>query len=158
MLNSVCLMGRLTADPELRTTNSGQSVCRFCLAVERSIRSADGERKTDFINCLVWAKSAEFLASYFRKGQYAVVQGELQQIKWEKDGEIRSGYEVKVDRIHFGGDKPNTDFPPARDASPAPREESYGQQRIRQLAEEGKPSEPAPVSMDELIDEQDLPF
>lgn len=163
MLNQVNLMGRLTADPELRTTNSGQSICRFTLAVERSIRSSDGDRKTDFINCMAWAKTAEFLTSYFKKGQYAVVQGELQQVKWEKDGETRTSYEVKVDRAHFGGDKGNTDLPPAKDYSPAPaprrqpvKSENYVQKRARQLAEEGKPAEPQ--TMEQLLAEQDLPF
>lgn len=159
MLNDVTLMGRLTADPELRTTNSGQSVCRFCLAVERSIRSADGERRTDFINCLAWAKTAEFLRQYFHKGQIVVAQGELQQVKWEKDGEIRQSYEVKVERVHFGGDKKNTDVPPAGGQMP---------EAVRRVEEQraAQPQEPAYDITTHQVDlsgpaytpEEDLPF
>ena len=160
MLNDVTLMGRLTADPELRTTNSGQSVCRFCLAVERSIRSADGERRTDFISCLAWAKTAEFLRQYFHKGQIAVVQGELQQVKWEKDGEIRQSYEVKVERVHFGGDKKSADEQQSVSARTP--------EAVRRVEEQcaAQPQEPAYDITQHQVDlsgpaytpEEDLPF
>lgn len=75
MLNKIFIMGRLTRDPELRTTNSGTSVASFSLAVDRNYKGADGEKETDFIDCVAWRSTAEFAAKYFTKGRMAVVEG-----------------------------------------------------------------------------------
>ena len=101
-MNSICLMGRLTGDPELKTTQSGVSVTSFSVAVDRAYRSKDQERQTDFINCVAWRQTAEFISRYFRKGQRIALQGSLQSRKYTaNDGSQRTVYEVVVDNAFF---------------------------------------------------------
>ena len=101
-MNSICLMGRLTGDPELKTTQSGVSVTSFSVAVDRAYRSKDQERQTDFINCVAWRITAEFISRYFRKGQRIALQGSLQSRKYTaNDGSQRTVYEVVVDNAFF---------------------------------------------------------
>lgn len=105
MLNVCTIMGRLTRDPELRRTKNGVSVASFSLAVDRDYKG-DGERETDFIQCVAWRSSAEFVSKYFGKGQMAVVSGRLQIRKWTDDkGNKRESAEVLVDNIYFGDSK-----------------------------------------------------
>ena len=100
MLNKIFIMGRLTRDPELRTTNSGTSVASFSLAVDRNYKGADGEKETDFIDCVAWRQTGEFAAKYFAKGRMAVVEGRLQIRPWtDKEGNNRRSAEVIVDNI-----------------------------------------------------------
>lgn len=106
MLNHVVLMGRLTKNPELKHTQSGVPVVSFSLAVERNYRADGGERATDFIDCVAWRATAEFLFKYFVKGQLAAVDGCLQVRGWtDKDGNKRRSTEVIVDSVYFTGDK-----------------------------------------------------
>ncbi len=106
MLNNVILMGRLVADPELRTTASGISVCSFTVAVERSYVKQGEERQADFIDCVAWRQSAEFLTRYFAKGQLVALEGSLQKRSYQdKDGNNRYVTEVVVDSVHFTGDR-----------------------------------------------------
>ena len=101
-MNSVCLMGRLTADIELKTTQSGVSVASFSVAVDRAFRAKDQERQTDFINCVAWRQTAEFISRYFRKGQRIALQGSLQSRSYTaNDGSKRTVYEVVVDNAFF---------------------------------------------------------
>ena len=101
-MNAICLMGRLTGDPELKTTQSGVSVTSFSVAVDRAYRSKDQERQTDFINCVAWRNTAEFISRYFRKGQRIALQGSLQSRKYTaNDGSQRTAYEVVVDNAFF---------------------------------------------------------
>ena len=87
MLNSVCLMGRLTADPELKSTQSGVSVCSFRIAVDRTYQPKGQEKQTDFINIVTWRGTAEFVSRYFRKGQLVAVQGSIQTGQYtDRDG------------------------------------------------------------------------
>ncbi len=128
-MNSICLMGRLTGDPELKTTQSGVSVTNFSVAVDRAFRSKDQERQTDFINCVAWRGTAEFITRYFRKGQRIAVQGSLQSRSYTaNDGSKRTVYEVVVDNAFFceskGGQAagtPNYDsqIPQVSEARPA---------------------------------------
>ena len=105
MLNEIILQGRLTTDPELKTTNSGKSVTSFSLAVERDF-STDGEKITDFINIVVWGKTAEFVCNHFRKGRQMLVRGSLQTRKYQtQNGENRTATEVVADKVWFAGDK-----------------------------------------------------
>ncbi len=105
MLNSVIIMGRLTADPELRTTTSGLSVTSFTVAVDRNYKSGD-ERQTDFINCVAWRQTADFVTRFFKKGQMIAVQGSLQVRNYEdKNGNKRTAYDVVADNISFCGSK-----------------------------------------------------
>ena len=105
MLNQVILMGRLTADPELRTTTTGISVTSFTIAVDRD-RTTDGNRKTDFICCAAWRQTAEFICKYFQKGRMIAVRGKLQKKEYtDKAGTKHDTYEVVVDNVNFCGDK-----------------------------------------------------
>lgn len=115
MLNKIFIMGRLTRDPELRTTNSGTSVASFSLAVDRNYKGADGEKETDFIDCVAWRQTGEFAAKYFAKGRMAVVEGRLQLRDWtDKDGNKRRNAEVLADNIYFGDAKRDADSGAAR--------------------------------------------
>lgn len=107
MLNHITLMGRLTRDPELRYTQSGTPVASFTLAVDRDFASKDGgERQTDFIDCVAWRQTGEFVSKYFAKGSMAVVSGRLQIREWQdKDGNKRRSAEVVTDNVYFGESK-----------------------------------------------------
>lgn len=118
MLNKIFIMGRLTRDPELRTTNGGTSVASFSLAVDRNYKGADGEKETDFIDCVAWRQTGEFAAKYFTKGRMAVVEGRLQIRPWtDKEGNNRRSAEVIVDNMYFGDSKRDGDTGGARPAS-----------------------------------------
>lgn len=118
MLNKIFIMGRLTRDPELRTTNSGTPVASFALAVDRNYKGADGEKETDFIDCVAWRHTGEFAAKYFTKGRMAVVEGRLQIRPWtDKEGNNRRSAEVIVDNMYFGDSKRDGDTGGARPAS-----------------------------------------
>ena len=101
-MNVVALMGRITATPELKTTQSGVSVTGFTLAVDRSYAPKGQERQTDFINCVAWRGTAEFITRHFRKGQRMAINGELQQRSYTaNDGSKRNVFEVIVDGAFF---------------------------------------------------------
>ena len=105
MINKAILVGRLTADPELRTTQSGISVCSFSVAIDRRY-SSGGERQTDFINCVAWRQSAEFISRYFGKGKMIGIEGSIQSRNYEdKQGNKRTAIEVVVDNASFIGSK-----------------------------------------------------
>lgn len=106
-LNHISIMGRLTRDPELRRTSSGIAVTSFTLAVDRDIPGQDGSRETDFIDCVAWRQTGEFVAKYFTKGRMAIVAGKLQIRSWtDKDGNKRKTAEVIADNVYFGDSKP----------------------------------------------------
>lgn len=104
MLNHITLMGRLTRDPELRRTGSGVAVTSFTLAVDRDIANKEsGEREADFIDCVAWRATGEFVDKYFSKGRMAVVSGRLQIRSWtDKEGNKRRTAEVVADSVYFG--------------------------------------------------------
>ena len=107
MLNHITIMGRLTRDPELRRTGSGIAVASFTLAVDRDFSPKDGgERETDFIDCVAWRQTGEFVSKYFTKGRMAVVSGRLQLRNWhDKDGNKRRSAEVVAENVYFGDSK-----------------------------------------------------
>ena len=107
MLNHITIMGRLTRDPELRRTGSGIAVASFTLAVDRDFPTKEtGEKETDFIDCVAWRQTGEFVSKYFTKGRMAVVSGRLQIRKWQNDqGENRYSTEVVADNVYFGDSK-----------------------------------------------------
>lgn len=106
MLNKVILMGRLVAEPELKTTNTGISVTSFSIAVERNYCKQGQERETDFINIVAWRNTAEFICKYFAKGQLIALEGSLQTRTYQdRDGNNRYVTEVVVDNTFFTGDK-----------------------------------------------------
>lgn len=99
-MNKVILIGRLTADPELRHTQSGTAVCRYRLAVDRPVKK-EGQQNVDFLNCLAWNKNAEFASRYLRKGTKIAVEGRIQTRNYEKDGVKRYIFEIVIDRHEF---------------------------------------------------------
>ena len=106
MLNHITIMGRLTRDPELRRTGSGVAVASFTVAVDRDYAPNGGERETDFIDCVAWRQTGEFVSKYFAKGRMAVVSGRLQIRSWtDKDGNKRRTAEVVADNVYFGSSK-----------------------------------------------------
>ncbi len=107
MLNHIVIMGRLTRDPELRRTGTGIAVASFSVAVDRDFGGRDGgERETDFIDCVAWRQTGEFVSKYFTKGSMIVVSGRLQIRSWnDKDGNKRRTAEVVADNVYFGESK-----------------------------------------------------
>ena len=127
-LNNVCVMGRLTRDPELRHTQSGTPVVSFSLAVDRDFKDKQtGERDTDFIECVAWRHTAEFISGYFAKGRAVVVSGRLQTRDYEdKQGNKRKITEVVAETAYFGDNKYN---------GPAPNQE-YTTENFSDVADE----------------------
>ncbi len=113
-MNKVELLGRLTRDPELRTTSNGISVLSFSIAVDRRFKNKDGEKEVDFINCVAWRQTAEFISKYFTKGKMIAVCGTLQTRTWEEqDGKKRYAMDVLVEEAYFAGS--------SNDAKPKPQ-------------------------------------
>ena len=111
MLNHITIMGRLVRDPELRRTGSGVAVASFTVAVDRDFGGRDGgEKETDFIDCVAWRQTGEFVSKYFTKGRMIVVSGRLQIRSWtDKDGNKRRTAEVVADNCYFGDSKRDGD-------------------------------------------------
>ena len=128
MLNKGILMGRLTRDPELRHTQSGTAVCSFTLAIDRDRKDANGEKQTDFIDCVAWNKQAEFVAQWFSKGMMAIVVGRIQSRKWQdQNGNNRTAIEINCEEVSFGETKKNHDSNSGRqnsDFADMPEEDS----------------------------------
>ncbi|MBO5891281.1 MAG: single-stranded DNA-binding protein [Oscillospiraceae bacterium] len=122
MLNHITIMGRLVRDPELRRTGSGVAVASFCVAVDRDFAPKDGgERKADFINCVAWRQTGEFISKYFTKGRMIVVDGRLEMRDWtDRDGNKRTTAEVIVDNAYFGDSKRDGDSSGSYSAPAAP--------------------------------------
>ena len=107
MLNHIVIMGRLARDPELRRTGSGIAVTSFTVAVDRDIANKEsGEREADFIDCVAWRSTGEFVSKYFQKGSMIVVSGRLQIRTWtDKEGNKRRSAEIVADNVYFGSSK-----------------------------------------------------
>lgn len=106
MLNQITIMGRMVREPELRNTNSGLAVASFTLAVDRDFKNDNGEKETDFIDCVAWRSTAEFVSKYFGKGSMAVVSGRLQVRSYnDKDGNKRKASEIVASNVYFADSK-----------------------------------------------------
>lgn len=104
-MNNICITGRLTSAPEIKKTTSGVSVCSVSVAVDRDYK-VNGEKATDFIPCVFWRGTAEFVGKYFSKGDMIAVVGSLEIRKYkDKDGNNRTVWEVKADKVNFCGGK-----------------------------------------------------
>lgn len=115
MLNVVAIMGRLVADPELRTTQQGTNVCTFRIACERSYAPKGQQRQADFVDIVAWGKTAEFICKFFQKGSMIAIDGRLQTRNYQdKNGNKRTAAEVVANNISFAGAKA-ADKPVARD-------------------------------------------
>ena len=157
MLNVVAIMGRLVADPELRTTQQGTNVCTFRIACERSYTPKGQQRQADFVDIVAWGKTAEFICKFFQRGSMIAVEGSLQTRNYQdKQGNNRTAVEVVANNISFAGAK-KADKPAAA---------SYEQQ-TRNHVQQAKSAQNAPQpaytqgSMDDfsvISDTDDLPF
>ncbi|MBR2132668.1 MAG: single-stranded DNA-binding protein [Oscillospiraceae bacterium] len=131
MLNHIVIMGRLTRDPELRYTQSQTPVASFTLAVDRDRTNDQGERATDFIDCIAWRQTGEFVNKYFRKGSMAVVAGRLTVRDWtDRDGNKRRSAEVVAENVYFGESKRKDETPatpPQPSYTPPNNGYAYGQ-------------------------------
>lgn len=123
-VNQVIVMGNLTRDPELRTTSTGQSVCSFSVAVNRSWTGSDGQQQedVDFFDVVAWAKLGELVNQYLSKGRRALVMGRLSQRSWEQDGQKRSKVEIVANDVTFldgpgGGDNSPSSAPSSSSSS-----------------------------------------
>ena len=164
MLNHIVLMGRLTRDPELRYTQSQTPVASFSLAVDRDFGRGE-EKQTDFIDCVAWRQTGEFVSKYFQKGSMAVVSGRLQIRDWtDRDSNKRRSAEVVVDNVYFGESKrregESRDNYGPRDSYGSrdnySSRDSYGQRDSRQ---DSAPRQAAPSAFSELDDgDGELPF
>ena len=154
MLNHIVIMGRLTRDPELRRTGTGVAVASFTVAVDRDFgKNENGEKETDFIDCVAWRQTGEFVSKYFTKGRMAVVSGRLQIRSWtDKDGNKRRTAEVVADNVYFGDSKREGEATGSYGAyaAPAPAAPSFG----------GYSAPAAPASDFAMLDDDDaqLPF
>ena len=152
MLNVVAIMGRLVADPELRTTTQGNSVCSFRIACDRSYVQQGQERQADFIDIVAWRQQADFVSKYFQRGSLIAVEGSLQTRQYQdKNGNNRTAVEVVANNISFAGAK-------RQDSQNAP---SYEQQTISHVQQAKAQSGFAQGSADDFAvinDNDDLPF
>ena len=121
MLNNVMLMGRLTANPEMKTTAESH-YCKFCLAVQRSKRKGEETAETDFFNCIAWNKNADVVCDWYGKGDMMMLVGTLRNHRYEKNGENRIATEIVVREIHFTGRKKASDENTELDFSYSPDE------------------------------------
>lgn len=158
MLNKVVLMGRLIAQPELKTTGTGLSVCSFCVAVDRNYVKQGAERQTDFINVVAWRQNAEFLCKYFGKGQLIALDGSLQSRTYQdRDGNNRSVTEVVADSIYFTGDRKERTSNGSYGNYGAPMPQEPPVQRTAQ-AQVNTYNSGVPEDFEELPEDDDLPF
>ncbi|MDY4491001.1 MAG: single-stranded DNA-binding protein [Candidatus Faecousia sp.] len=169
MLNHIVIMGRLTRDPELRRTGTGIAVASFSVAVDRDFGGRDGgERETDFIDCVAWRQTGEFVSKYFTKGSMIVVSGRLQIRGWtDKDGNKRRSAEVVADNVYFGESKRSAEGNSAYGGNPyggssysAPAAPSYGGNNYSAPAGGYGAPASAPASDFAMLEDDDaqLPF
>lgn len=126
-MNKAILVGRLTRDPELKTTGSNVSVCNFTIAVNRRFRNAEGNYDADFINCVAWRQQAEFLARFFTKGRMVGIVGSIQTRNYDReDGQKVYITEVVADEISFVDSKSQSDFTPGASQNNSAPSESFG--------------------------------
>ena len=176
MLNNCIFQGRLAADPEMRTTQSGLTVASFRMAVDRDNVGQDGRRATDWLNFVAWRKTAEFVCQYFRKGSTALVECQCQTRSYEdKNGQKRTATEFVVQKIHFCGPKTEQRVDDGGEAPPPGYQQPYQQpqqmgfstqsQRQQWQGAEAAPeavqpgySQGNPDDFSEINDTDDLPF
>ena len=120
MMNRVCLIGRITKEPEIKYTQSGVGVVSFTLAVDRGFKNENGESQTDFINCVAWRSQAEFIANWIKKGYLIGVAGSLQSRSWQTStGETRTVTEVIIDSVENLTPKENKPEENQKQSAPA---------------------------------------
>lgn len=155
MLNVVAIMGRLVADPELKTTQQGTSVCRFRIACDRSYVRQGEQRQADFIDIAAWRQTAEFVCKYFQKGSLIAIDGSIQTHQYQdKNGSNRTAFEVVANNVSFAGAK----------ASGSASVQSFDQQTANHVREANaahstpQAAQDEPDDFAEITDTDDLPF
>ena len=98
-MNRICLIGRITKDPELKYTNNNKEYCNFTIAVQRQVKDANGDRQSDFIYCIAWNQTAKFLCTYIKKGYNLAIDGRLQINQYQKDGQNVTSAQVVCDSV-----------------------------------------------------------
>ncbi len=157
MLNRVILMGRLTAEPDYRTTPSGVAMVRFSLAVDRDFKSQNGERQTDFFNIIAWRSTADFVSRYFHKGQLVALQGTIQMNNYtDRDGNKRTSYDIVADQVYFaepkrdGGQQNNYDYSRYDQMTPPPAQAAPSYGEPASSYQSGNDGDFTPVADDDL--------
>lgn len=148
MINMVALMGRLTYEPELRTTPNGTSIIRFQVACDRNYQKDSQNRQADFIDCVAWRQTAEFISRYFHKGSMIAVEGTIQTSNYtDKDGNKRKQIEVLANNVSFCGGKAESGTQGTQGA------------QNEQYAQSGMDINPDTSDFEEIVDDDDdLPF
>jgi single-strand DNA-binding protein len=148
MFNKAIVVGRLTADPELKQTPNGVSVCSFSIAVNRAFAPKGGERQTDFLDIVAWRQTAEFICRYFAKGKAILIEGSIQTRSYvDKNGQNRRAWEIVADSAHFVESKsatPGPAVPEPKDAMAAQAAPAYSSGNVEDFAD--------------IDDDGDLPF
>ena len=160
MINRVVLMGRLVADPELKTTNTGISVTSFRIAVDRNYVKAGEQRQADFFDIVAWRSSAEFVCRNFSKGSLIAVDGQLQSRSYQtKDGQNRTAIEVVADNVSFTGERRDTagTYGGGYSQAPAQNTRTYGGSQVVPEAP-AMPQQPAAYSAGSVDDFQAMPL
>ena len=152
MLNVVAIMGRLVADPELRTTQSGTNVCSFRIACDRNFARQGEQRQADFIDIVAWRQQAEFVSKYFQKGSLIAIEGSLQTRQYQdKNGNNRTAVEVVANNISFAGAK-------RQDGKNAPSYEQQTASHVEQAKAQTGFSQGSADDFAVINDNDDLPF
>lgn len=152
MLNVVAIMGRLVADPELRTTTQGNSVCSFRIACDRSYVQQGQERQADFIDIVAWRQQAEFVSKYFQRGSLIAIEGSLQTRQYQdKNGNKRTAVEAVANNISFAGAK-------RQDGQNAPSYEQQTASHVKQSKEQSGFAQGSADDFAVINDNDDLPF
>ena len=148
MLNVVAIMGRLTRDPELKTTQQGTNVCRFSIACDRSYVKQSEQRQADFIDIVAWRQTAEFVSKYFSKGSLIAIDGSLQTRQYQdKNGNNRTAVEVVANNVSFAGSK----------AADKPAVQSFDQQ-TQSYTRQANAAQTVQDDFAVISDNEDLPF
>ena len=149
MLNKAILVGRITRDPELKSTQAGVSVLNFTVAVPRKFKDANGERQSDFINCVAFRQTAEFIANWFKKGNIISIDGSIQTRNYERDGQRVYVTEVIVDNAGFVESRRDSETSSAQYSDTQPQRDTF--------ADRGPSLPEMPTEFGGVTDD-DLPF
>ena len=161
MLNHIVIMGRLTREPELRTTQSGVNVASFTVAVDRDFGGRDGgDRQTDFFDCSAWRSTGEFVSKYFHKGSMIVVSGRMQSRKYQdREGNNRVAWDIQAENVYFGESKRDSEGSSYSQSSYSSQGNSYGNyNQAGQTSSLPKVTEDAYSGLSEIEDDGELPF
>lgn len=154
MLNVVAIIGRLAASPELKTTNSGKSVCSFRIANDSGYKDASGQSQTNWLDVTAWGKTAEFICKYFPKGALIAIDGRLQTRQYQdKNGQNRTAVEIVAQNVSFCGSKESTS-PAPQNAAQRPAAPSQRTQSMPDVSYSSGQSDDYAL----IEDEGDLPF